>query len=114
MLDPIAVDALARHGFHPDAFREPAFIAFSRKAPDDEVVEAIIPAEGQGLPDHLPLSLPVEVWDWSTIDDPMGDEPDRTVGYTLGDCLAALANPSDEYHLLSLRLANGFHLPTVE
>lgn len=34
-------------------------------------------------------------------------------GFTVTDVLAALRNPSDEYHLLSLRLDNGFHKPAI-
>jgi hypothetical protein len=83
--------------------------AYSRQddPTDPEVIEYIYSAEAEGFaPERRDEGI--EVCLENTTDEERRIEV-ATSGFTLADALAALDNPSEEYHLLNLRLDNGLH-----
>jgi hypothetical protein len=63
---------------------------------------------GGGCTAYDRIAVGTDNGDWN------GDTSVALVGYTLAEALAALENPSDEYHLLELRLHNGLHKDSFE
>lgn len=72
---------------------------------DGDTEELITVYDEAEAPTRLTDRVAVGYWEAGDFKTGTGSDGE----YTLADCLAALENPSEEYHLLELRLYNGFH-----
>jgi hypothetical protein len=105
---PTAIEErLAKHGFK---LQETGGGCTAYVRNDGEVTEYLTVEDDPTAPTSLTdrIAVGTDNGDWN------GDTSVALVGYTLAEALAALENPSDEYHLLELRLHNGLHKDSFE
>jgi hypothetical protein len=96
---------MAKHGFKLENTGGNC-TAFIRN--DGQIEEIVTRWNDPSHPTKLSEKVIIGTYEIGTDGEPINND-DMATGYTFGDVLKALDNPSEEYFLLDQRLYNNFH-----